>query len=89
MWIVREENHDALCVAENLGKAVMWLIDNQWLNEKTLGIKDDEEFLLKDILPKGESILSFIVKLHYKDGMKAVFEWLEQFGIYFSDIEVA
>ena len=94
MYLVREENHDALCVAENLGKGVLWLIKNNWLNGNTIGIdEDDNEYQIKDIVKGADKtpylILCYLIKLGKKDGMKAVLEWLEDFGFYFSEIEVA
>lgn len=94
MYLVREENHDALCVAENLGKGVLWLIKNDWLNGNTIGVdEDDNEYQVKDIIKGSDEneflIFNYILKLHYKDGLRAVLEWLEGFGFYFNEIEVA
>lgn len=94
MYIIHEENHGALCVAENLGEGVLWLIKNKWLDGNTVGIdENDNEYQVKDII-KGADInlhliMRYLIKLEKKDGMKAVLEWLEGFGIYFSEIEVA
>lgn len=94
MWIINEENHDALCVAENLGKGILWLIKNKWLDGNTIGIDEDgNEYQVKDIIDGTDKtpylIMCYLIKLEKKDGMRAVLEWLEQFGLYFSDIEVA
>ena len=94
MYLVREENHDALCVAENLGKGVLWLITNDWLNGDTIGVdEDDNEYQMKDIVKDSDKnkylIFAYYVRLCRKDGMKAVLEWLEGFGFYFCEIEVA
>ena len=94
MYLIREENHDALCVAENLGKGVLWLIKNDWLNGNTIGVdEDDNEYQVKDIVKGSDEneflIFNYILKLHYKDGLGAVLEWLEEFGFYFCEIEVA
>ena len=94
MYLVREENHDALCVAENLGKGVLWLIKNDWLDGDTIGVdEDDNEYQVKDIIKDSDKtpylIMCYLIKLGKKDGMRAVLEWLESFGFYFSEIEVA
>ena len=94
MYLVREENHDALCVAEDLGKGVLWLITNDWLNGDTIGVgEDNNEYQMKDIVKDSDRnkylIFAYYVKLCNKDGMRAVLEWLEGFGFYFNEIEVA
>ena len=90
MYLVREENHDALCVAENIEKGIMWLINNDWLNGLTIGIDvNDNEYYLEDTLGNEETIFGYAMKLMNKYGMKGVLEWLEGFGFYFSTIEVA
>lgn len=94
MYLVKEENHGALCVAENLGKGVLWLIKNDWLNGNSIGVdEDDNEYQIKDIIKGSDEneflIFNYILKLHYKDGLRTVLEWLEGFGFYFSEIEVA
>lgn len=94
MYLIREENHDALCVTENLGKGVLWLIENDWLDGNTIGVdENDNEYQIKDIVKGSDEnkflIFNYVLKLHYKDGTKAVLEWLEGFGFYFNPIEVA
>lgn len=94
MWIINEENHDALCVAENLGKAVMWLVTSDWLTGDTIGIdEDDNEYTVASIVKGSDEdkflISEYLLKLCHKDGVRAVLEWLEQFGFYIHDIEVA
>lgn len=94
MYIIHEENHDCLCVAESLDRAVLWLIKNHWLDGLTMGIdENDSEYQVKDIIKGSDKneylIFSYLAKLCRKDGIKAVLEWLEQFGFYFNDIEVA
>lgn len=94
MYIVHEENHDCLCVAESIGKGVLWLIKNKWLDGDTIGIdEDDNEYQVKDIVKGSDKnaflIFNYILKLHHKDGLKTVLEWLEGFGFYFNEIEVA
>ena len=94
MYIIHEENHNNLCVAENLGKGIIWLIKNDWLdgNSETWN-ENDEVCQLKDIVKGADKnpyeILGYLIKLGQKDGMVAVIEWLEDFGIYFREIEVA
>lgn len=94
MYIIHEENHGSLCVAENLGKGILWLIKNDWLNGNLESWnEDDETYQLKDIVKGADKnpyeILGYLIKLGYKDGTGAVIEWLEDFGIYFREIEVA
>lgn len=94
MYIIHEENQSCLCVAENIEKGIMWLIKNDWLNGLTIGVdEDDNEYQMKDIVKDSDRnkylIFAYFVKLCRKDGMRAVFEWLEGFGIYFNEIEVA
>lgn len=90
MYIINEENHSCLCVAENIEKGVMWLINNDWLNGFTIGIDEDgNEYYLVDVIGEEETIFGYVSKLLSKDGIEAVLEWLEQFGIYFNEIEVA
>ena len=94
MYLIREENHDALCVAESLAKGVLWLIKNDWLNGNTIGVdEDDNEYQVKDVVKGSEEnkffIFNYFIKLCRKDGMKAALEWLEEFGFYFYEIEVA
>ena len=94
MYIIHEENHSCLCVAESLGKGVLWLITNDWLDGDTVGIdENDNEFQVKDIVKGSDKnkflIFNYVLKLHYKDGTEAVLEWLESFGFHFHDIEVA
>jgi hypothetical protein len=95
MYIIHEENHDCLCVAETLGQGVLWLIKNDWLSWNTIGVdKNDLEFLLESKV-KGNVkedpylILAHLINLSVYNGIDAAFEWLEQFGIYFNKIEVA
>ena len=94
MWIVKEENYGALCVAENLGKAVMWLVTSDWLTGGTIGIdEDDNEYTVASIIKGSDEdkflISEYLLKLCHKDGVRAVLEWLGQFGFYIYDIEVA
>lgn len=94
MYLVREENHDALCVAKNLGKGVLWLIENKWLDGNTIGIdENDNEYQIKDIIKDADKtpylIMCYLIQLEEKDGVRAVLEWLEGFGFYFNEIEVA
>ena len=90
MYIIHEENHDCLCVAESIEKGVMWLINNDWLNGFTVGInEEDNEYYLVDVIGEEETIFGYVIKLLNKDGIRTVLEWLEQFGIYFNEIEVA
>lgn len=95
MYIIHEENHDCLCVAETLGQGVLWLIKNDWLSWNTIGVdENDLEFLLESKI-KGNVkedpylILAHLINLSVYNGIDAAFEWLEQFGIYFNKIEVA
>lgn len=94
MWIIHEENHDCLCVAERLGEGINWLIKNDWLDGNTVGIdKEDNEYQIKDIVKGSDEnkycIFSYLTQLCAKDGVEAVLEWLERFGFYFGEIEVA
>lgn len=94
MYIIHEENHSCLCVAENLGKGIIWLIKNKWLHGGLESCNEnDEVYQLKDIVKGADenpyNILGYLIKLGHKDGTDTVLEWLESFGIYFSEIEVA
>jgi hypothetical protein len=94
MYIIHEENHSCLCVTEEISKGVFWLIANDWLTADSVGItEDDKEFTLGDVVPgareKKNLIFFHFVKIYRKDGMKGALEWLESFGFYFNEIEVA
>lgn len=95
MYIIHEENHNDLCVAETLGQGVLWLIKNDWLSWNTIGVdENDLEFLLEskvngNVKEDPYLILTHLVQLSVYNGIDAAFEWLEQFGIYFNKIEVA
>lgn len=94
MYVIHEENHSCLCIAEDLCKGILWLIKNDWLNGETIGAdENDNDFLLKDTVPKADEnkylIFAYFVELFNNDGKKGVFEFLEKFGIYFNEIEVA
>lgn len=95
MYLVHEENHDCLCVAETLGLGVLWLIKNDWLAWNTIGVdENDSEFLLEtkiegNVKEDPYLILTHLIHLSVYNGIDAAFEWLEQFGIYFNEIEVA
>ena len=68
---------------------------------KTIAIIDDdiyignmlEEILMKDLVKNSDTnpflIFNYCVELQYKNGIKAVMEFLEKFGFYFNEIEVA
>jgi hypothetical protein len=95
MYIIHEENHDCLCVAETLGQGVLWLIKNDWLSWNTIGVDENGlEFLLEtkvkgNVKEDPYLILAHLINLSVYNGIDAAFEWLEQFGIYFNKIEVA
>ena len=95
MYIIHEENHDCLCVAETLGQGVLWLIKNNWLSWNTIGVDENGlEFLLEtkvngNVKEDPYLILAHLVHLSVYNGINAALEWLEQFGIYFNKIEVA
>lgn len=94
MYLIHEENHSNLCVTEEISKGVFWLIKNNWLDADTVGIDEDcEEFTVGDVVPgarENKNLIFFhFVKIYRKDGMKGALEWLESFGFYFNEIEVA
>lgn len=94
MYLIHEENHSNLCVAEDIWKGILWLIRNDWLNGKTVGINEnDNEFSLEEIVPEAKRneymIFGHLIKVFNDNGKDAVFKFLEYFGIYFEDIEVA
>jgi hypothetical protein len=94
MYLVHEENHDCLCVAHTVGSGLMWLIMNKWLDGNTIGIlENEEEILMKDLVENSDTnpflIFNHCVELQYKNGIESVMEFLEIFGIYFNEIEVA
>lgn len=90
MYIISEENHSNLCVARNIVDAILWLILNDWLTPNTEGIdENDETFCVADVIPSSKEdkmiILGYLMNLE----VIAIIEWLEQFGLYISEIEVA
>lgn len=94
MYIINEENHSNLCAAEDICVGILWLIRNDWLNGKTIGIdENDNDFLLKDIVPKADEnkylIFAYLMELFNNEGKTGVFNFLEKFGFYFNEIEVA
>ena len=89
MYLISEENHDALCVADSIEKGIAWLIRTDWLNGFTVGIDEYGcEYCLDDVVGE-DSIFGYVMKIMNKDGIKGVLEWLEDFGFYFISIEVA
>ena len=95
MYIIHEENHSCLCVAENLGKGIMWLIDNDWLDgsRELFNYETCEDCQVKDLVKGAEEdpylILTHLIDLTAKEGTEAVIEWLENVGFGFHEIEVA
>ena len=94
MYLIHEENHSNLCVAENITKGVLWLVTNDWLDGNTVGVDEEGyEFTVKEVLERaGENPLYIYLSLYdllKEQGESAVLEWLEQFGFYFHEIEVA
>lgn len=90
MYIISEENHSNLCVARNIVDAILWLILNDWLTPNTEGIdENDETFCVADVVPGSKEdkmiILGYLMDLE----VIAIIEWLEQFGLYIREIEVA
>lgn len=90
MYIISEENHSNLCVARNIVDAILWLILNDWLTPNTEGVdENDETFCVADVVPSSEEdkmiILGYLMNLE----VIAIIEWLEQFGLYIGEIEVA
>ena len=94
MYIIHEENHSNLCVARNIADALLWLILNDWLTPNTEGIdENDETFCVADVIKGSKEnkmiIFSHIMNLIPLKGESGVLRWLEQFGLYISEIEVA
>lgn len=92
MWIIKEENHGALCVTEDIPRGIAWLVKNDWLHggceaedlfegthtlEGQIGTSDEKEIII------------WFVKLLADRGVATTLEILEEYGFYFSDIEVA
>lgn len=94
MYLIHEENHSDLCVAEDIWKGILWLIRNDWLDGKTVGIDENcNEFDLEELVPAAKEneymIFGHLIKVFNDHGKDGVFEFLERFGIYFHEIEVA
>ena len=94
MYLVCEENHSNLCVTESYGNGIMWLIMNKWLDGGTIGVDEwGVEFEVREIVKGCDEIpfliLSYLIELQSKEGLDAVASWLENFGFYFVEIEVA
>lgn len=94
MYLIHEENHSDLCVAEDIWKGILWLIRNDWLDGKTVGIDENcNEFDLEELVPAAKEneymIFGYLIKVFNDHGKDGVFEFLEKFGIYFHEIEVA
>lgn len=94
MYIISEENHSNLCVARDVVDAILWLMSNDWLTPDTEGVNEnDETFCVADVVRGSKKdktmIFHHLMDLTVDSGENAVFEWLEQFGLYISEIEVA
>lgn len=94
MYIIHEENHSCLCVARTVGSGLIWLITNKWLDGNTVGILENgEEIFMKDVVENSDTnpflIFNYYIELEDKNGIEAVIEFLEKFGFYFNEIEVA
>lgn len=92
MYIINEENHIGIAVVRDPFKAVEWLLDNNWLSYNSCGIKsNDEEIELWEITGYFESECKrqpLLIINHFKRmNLKQLFETLEMFGFYFSEIE--
>ena len=91
MWIVSEENHSGLFVTEDIIRGITWLVNNDWL----LGRNEAEDifgnaYTLAEQIgtsDKKEIIAWFVVFLANR-GIMSTFSLLEDYGIYFSEIEV-
>jgi hypothetical protein len=92
MWIIREENHGALCVTEDIPRGIAWLVKNDWLHGGCEAVNLFEEIhtLEEQIGTSDEKeIIAWFVKLLANRGIETTLEILEEYGFCFSDIEVA
>lgn len=91
MWIVSEENHSGLFVTEDIVRGIAWLVNNDWL----LGRNEAVDFfgntytLAEQIgTSDKKEIIAWFVAFLANRGMMSTFSLLEDYGIYFSEIEV-
>lgn len=92
MFIIDEENHGSLAVANNPLKAIKWLLDEDWLGPLSEAIlPDDTEIPMWRYIGftskkscTNEAICSFFAKFNTEQ----LKEELEKFGFYFSEITV-
>lgn len=94
MYIIHEENHLNLCVARDVVDAILWLMSNDWLTPDTEGSDEDgETFCVADVVRGSKKdktmIFHHLMDLTVDSGEMATIEWLEQFGLYVREIEVA
>lgn len=94
MYLIHEENHSNLCVANNITTGILWLVTNDWLDGNTVGVDEEGwEFTVGEVLERANEnplyIYLSLYDLFVEQGADAVLEWLEQFGFYFHKIEVA
>lgn len=90
MYIIHEENHLNLCVARNVIDAILWLVSNDWLTPNTEGVdENDETFCVADVVSGAKEDKMMILQYLMDLEVIAIIEWLEQFGLYISEIEVA
>jgi hypothetical protein len=92
MWIIREENHGTLCVSKDIIRGITWLVSNDWLHGGCEAVDLFEEIhTLEEQIGTSdkEEIIIWFVKLLANRGVATTLEILEEYGFYFSDIEVA
>jgi len=48
--VINEDNHGMIGVAKNMKRAIQFLLDLDWLDEKFVVIENDKEFYIKEHL---------------------------------------
>ena len=91
MWIVSEENHSSLFVTEDIVRGSAWLVNNDWL----LGRNEAEDifgntYTLAEQIGTSDKkeIITWFVTFLANKGIMSTLGLLEDYGIYFSEIEV-
>ena len=92
MYIINEENHNAIAVVRDPYKAIKWLVENNWLDYGTCGIRPNgEEFDLWEVTgysrEQCREYPNLIVEYFKEKDLENMLNELQIFGLYFEDIE--
>ena len=91
MWIIHAEHQSCLCITEDIVRGITWLVNNNWLNGKTEAedIFDNTYTLAEQIgTSNKKEIIAWFVAFLANKGIMSTLSLLEDYGIYFSEIEV-